>query len=104
MQPLEVFEVDPPAIPDQPPVPRAFRWHGQEFRVVAVLRRWQDEPARARGALRSREMRFGSPARTAEGRTYFRVRTGDGSVFDVAYDPHPGNWVLLRQLAASSRG
>lgn len=99
VQPIEMTEVETPAVEGEVPTPRTFRWQGRDFTVTAVLKRWQDQPSRARGALRPREVRFGAPARAGEGRTYFRVRTQDGAVFDLAFDPHVAHWALLRKLA-----
>lgn len=95
---LEVTAADEPAAPGQAPIPRAFRWRGKEFRVGAVLRRWQDDPDRARAVRRPGARPFEAPG-TGRGRTYFRVRSDDGSVFDLAWDPdRPQPWRLLRHL------
>lgn len=106
MQRIEVTEVEAPAAPGRPPRPRRFRWQGREFQVAGIIRTWQDRPARARGAVKPYELRFGAPV-DEPGRTYFRLRTEDGSVFDLAYDPEPQSWTLVRHLGGgegSSRG
>ena len=102
VQRIEMTDVEAPAVPGEPPKPRLFRWRGREFRVAAIIRSWQDQPDRARGAVRPHELRFGAPASAPDGRAYFRVRTDDGSVFDLAYDPEPGSWTLLKQLVAGA--
>ncbi|MBE3599619.1 MAG: hypothetical protein IMX02_12825 [Limnochordaceae bacterium] len=103
MQQIEMMESQQPEVAGQPPAPRSFRWQGRTFTVSAVLRRWQDHPSRARGALKGRQVPFGAATETGA-RTYFRVRTEDGSVFDLAYDPQASTWGLLRQLASGAGG
>lgn len=98
--PIELITADPPPAPGQAPTPRAFRWQGQDYTVVAVLRRWQDEPDRARGLRRPGAHPFESGG-LRPGRTYFRVRTQDGSVFDLTHDPgRPAPWAVARRLSA----
>ena len=104
-EPVEVTEHAAPAWPGAAPEPRAFRWRGQDYRVVTLIKRWQDDPARARGMRGPGALPFASGAAAQPGRTYFRVRTGDGAVFDLAHDPgRPRPWVLLRRLSPGSPG
>lgn len=95
-------DVEAPSVPGEVPKPRRFRWQGQEFRVAAIIRSWRDQPTKARGAVRPYELRFAATAAADDGRTYFRVRTEDGSVFDLAYDREPDRWTLLKRLAAGA--
>ena len=104
-EPVEVTEQASPAWPGEAPEPRAFRWRGRDWRVASLIKRWQDDPARARGVRGPGALPFASGAAGQAGRTYFRVRTREGAVFDLAHDPgRPQRWVLLRQLSAGSAG
>jgi hypothetical protein len=103
------FDTDPtwekiPGCPDR------FVWRDEEYHIAAVLTEWCDYRRRGRMA---RNM---SPAHAATasirgswgvGRTYFRVRTESGRVFDLYYDRSPrgaddrkGQWFLFREMSA----
>ncbi len=71
--------------------PSVFRWRERPYRVVEVEREWQSYDGKGVGSW-------------GVGRTYFRVRTESGEVFELYYDRRPdggrkkGAWVLWRSL------
>ena len=71
--------------------PSVFRWRERSHRVVEVEREWQSYEGKGAGSW-------------GVGRTYFRVRTESGEVFEIYYDRRPdggrkkGMWVLWRSL------
>lgn len=105
---VEVEFARPPLLRKKPEAPQAFRWEGARYRVADVMARWFDferkgraskdmEPANLRAAVRRGSW--------GVGRTYFRVRTECGRVFDLYYDRAPesaadraGHWFLWREL------
>ncbi len=106
---IDVTFDQPPLLEKKPPCPDRFTWQGKTVEIAAVISEWADYERRGRMA---RNMR---PSHTAVassrgswgvGRFYFRVRTGDGCVFDLYYDREPksadnrkGAWFLYRELA-----
>jgi len=77
----------------EPLKPVSFKWNDKEFRIEKVLRIWQDwgfppgSPRRKNWRLRRH-------------RTYFKVRTEDGRVFEIYLDRKAPEqtWVLYREI------
>jgi hypothetical protein len=89
-------EIEVEAAEDAPRRPVAFKVGGRRYAVADVLSTWEDE---APGAGRD------WPAR--HHRTFYRLRTDEGDLFDVYYDwsesrrHHRDRWVLHRRLAVA---
>ena len=89
-------EIDVEAAEDAPRRPVAFSVAGRRYVVAGVLSTWEDE---APGAARR--------GRPSYHRTFYRLRTEDGDVFDIYFDEgesrrrHRDRWVLHRRLAAA---
>ncbi|MBI2914619.1 MAG: hypothetical protein HYY08_01705 [Firmicutes bacterium] len=96
--------------------PAAFTWRAEKYRISAILRRWHEHKGVARPAAypgarglsgSGRGRAAGAPGGGADspGRDYFRVRTEDGSLFDIFREHSgkakegPSRWVLHKQLA-----
>ncbi len=77
----------------EPLKPVSFTWNDQQFRVEKILRIWQDwgfppgSPRRKTWRLRRH-------------RTYFKVRTEGGRVFEIYLDRKAAEqtWVLYRDV------
>jgi len=89
-------EIEVEAAEDAPQQPVAFKVGGRRYVVADVLSTWEDE---APGAARN--------WRQHHHRTFYRLRTEEGDLFDVYYDwsesrrHHRDRWVLHRRLAAA---
>ena len=89
-------EIEVEAAEDAPQQPVAFTVGGRRYVVADVLSTWEDE---APGTARD--------WRQHHHRTFYRLRTEEGDLFDVYYDwsesrrHHRGRWVLHRRLAAA---
>jgi Domain of unknown function (DUF6504) len=89
-------EIEVEAAEDAPRQPVAFKVGGRRYVVADVLSTWEDE---APGAARD--------WRQHHHRTFYRLRTEEGDLFDVYYDwsesrrHHHDRWVLHRRLAAA---
>jgi hypothetical protein len=92
-------EIDVEAAEDAPRRPTAFRVGGRRYVVADVLSTWEDEaPGSARGAWHQRQRLH---------RTFYRLRTEEGHLFDIYFDwsesrrRHRDRWVLHRRLSAA---
>jgi hypothetical protein len=107
-EPVEVYFEQPPTLEKKPGCPDAFFWRGERYEIVETLSEWHDY--RRRGKM-ARNMRPEHAARATQrgswgvGRDYFRVRVGNGRVFDLYYDRAPqdadrrkGGWFLFREM------
>jgi hypothetical protein len=107
-EPIEVEFDQPPVFAKRPGCPDRFTWEGRAFQVAEMLREWQDTGRRGRMASNMRPEHLATASRRGSwgvGRTYFRVRTDLGRVFDLYYDRAPkhvgdrlGHWYLYREL------
>lgn len=98
----------PPALEKKPGSPDRFVWLGETYRVEEVLSEWHDFTRRGRMARNMRPDHALAAARRGSwgvGRDYFRIRAGDGRVFDIYYDRSPktaserkGMWFLFREM------
>jgi hypothetical protein len=78
-----------------PPIPKAFRYRGEDFPVLKLVRTWSD-------------WHFGAGAKTRNWRTrrhrnYYRVLTASGE-FDLYLDRGVAGeprWILYQQVAAA---
>ena len=89
-------EIEVEATEDAPRRPVAFKVGGHRYGVVEVLSTWEDE---APGATRDWRQRHD--------RTFYRLRTDEGDLFDIYYDwnesrrHHRDRWVLHRRLSTA---
>ena len=107
---IEVRFDRPPALEKTPPCPDGFTWEGREFNVVEMLAQWSDFARRGRMARNMQPQHAAVASGRGSlgvGRFFFRVRTGDGRVFDLYYDRaikdaahRKGGWTLYRELSA----
>ena len=104
-EPIEAVFAEPPVFSKIPGCPVAFIWRGERFGVVELLREWRSYERRGRMAHNMQPPHAAAASRRGSwgvGRTYFRVRTDSGRVFDLYYDRAPldagdraGSWVLF---------
>jgi hypothetical protein len=97
-----------PALTKKPGCPDRFIWRGEIHHVVEVLKEWHDFGRRGRMARNMRPTHLATAERHGSwgvGRDYYRVRTGEGRIFDLYYDRAPkaagdrsGAWFLYREL------
>jgi hypothetical protein len=107
-EPVTVHFLRPPALENIPGPPDSFDWRGQRYEVRELLSEWHDYRRRGRMAGNMRPEHAETAARRGSwgvGQDYFRVRTGDGRVFDLYYDRAPqsvdqrkGGWFLDKEL------
>jgi hypothetical protein len=89
-------EIEVEGAEDAPRRPVAFKVGGQRYVVAAVLSTWEDEEP---GGRTRRQRRH---------RTFYRLRTEEGHLFDIYFDwaearrRHRDRWVLHRRLAAAA--
>ena len=104
----------PPIFSKRPGCPNRFTWETKTFEVIELLSEWQDTQRRGRMSSNMRPEHAALAAQRGSwgvGRTYFRVRTAVGRVFDIYYDRAPGKsgdragaWYLYRELASEEPG
>jgi hypothetical protein len=92
----------------KPPVPIAFVWEGERYEVDEMLAEWHRygrPEIRTQGGRPPYYVRSGrTQGSWGQGRTYYRIRTDSGHLFDLYYDRAPkgqqrsGTWVLWRAL------
>ena len=98
---------DPPGFQKKPGCPNRIVWQGETLAIVEVLSEWQDFERKGRMA---RNMQAGHAEQAGRqgswgvGRSYFRVRTDQGRVYELYYDRNPsknrkGEWFLYRELS-----
>ena len=102
-----VFE-QAPMLEKAPHCPNGFIWQGEMLRVAETLSEWRDYTRRGRMARNMRPTHAEVAARRGSwgvGVFYFRVRTGQGRIFDLYYDRSPkdvdarkGAWFLYQEL------
>lgn len=107
----------PPMLEKKPGCPNAFEWRGQTFRIVEKLAEWHDYARRGRMAANMQPQHAAVAASRGSwgvGRSYFRVRTEKGRVFELYYDRAPsrgsagdasgrkGTWFLYREIAGEA--
>jgi len=115
---IQVVFDQSPAVEKKPGCPDAFEWRGQTFRVAETLAEWHDYARRGRMAANMQPQHAAVAATRGSwgvGRSYFRVRTEGGRVFELYYDRAPsqgsagdasgrkGAWFLYREITASSQ-
>lgn len=104
-EPIVALFDSPPLYEKSPTCPDGFVWNGETFRISELLAEWKDFRRRGRMSNNmipvhsSRAERIGS---WGVGRFFFRVRTGEGRIFDIYFDRAPvdagdrkGRWVLF---------
>jgi hypothetical protein len=90
-------EIEVEAAEDAPRQPAAFKVGGRRYVVAEVLSTWEDEAPRSARDWRQRPHR-----------TFYRLRTEEGDLFDIYFDwsesrrHHRDRWVLHRRLAAAA--
>jgi hypothetical protein len=113
-EPVAVQFDQEPALAKRPGCPDRFVWGGQVHQIVEMLKEWHDFGRRGRMARNMRPTHLATAERRGSwgvGRDYYRVRTGQGRVFDLYYDRAPkaagdrrGGWFLYRELAGPEPG
>jgi hypothetical protein len=108
-EPIEVVFDKPPALAKSPGCPDGFVWRGETYRIVELESEWCDFARRGKMARNMRESHLATASKHGSlgvGRFTFRVRVGDGRVFDLYYDRAPksvehrkGSWTLYRELS-----
>lgn len=108
-EPVEVQFDRPPELKKKPGAPDRFTWQDETFQVAELLSEWRDYARRGRMAVNMRPEHAEAAASRGSwgvGRIYFRVRTGEGRIFDLYYDRAPryggdraGSWTLYRELS-----
>ena len=79
---------------DEPKVPKAFRLDATRYSVAGLLRTWPDAALASTPRTANR--------RSRPSRTFFRVKTEEGTIFDIYCDWFSNKkqrWVLHRKLA-----
>lgn len=94
-------EVEVTLSDDDPPQPVAFRDGQREYAIAERIATWQDHSFAG--------MRRGRNRRGPEQRTFFRVRTKEGEVYELYADWSPSRrgaaatrWYLHRRLSAAA--
>lgn len=110
-EPIQVQFDKPPVYTKRPECPDGFEWRGESYDIIAVLKEWRDYQRRGRNAHNMRPSHAATANRRGSwgvGRTYFRVHTHVGRIFDLYYDRAPqsveareGLWILYRELEAA---
>ena len=105
------FDVSP-AREKTPPCPRSFTWRATDHPIVELLAEWADFTRRGRMARNMRPTHAATASGRGSlgvGRFYFRVKVGDGRIFDIYYDRAPqdadrrkGQWFIYRELEEKS--
>lgn len=100
---IEVRFDKPPMLEKAPSCPDGFTWRGVSYVIVELLEEWHD--FRRRGLRNMRPAHLSRAEKTGswgKGRFCFRVRVGDGRIFEIYYDRAPvdagdrkGHWFLL---------
>jgi hypothetical protein len=101
-----------PLLSKRPPCPDRLIWGEERLEIVAKLAEWQDYQRRGRMARNMQPAHLRIAAQRGSwgvGRFFFRVRVGDGRIFDIYYDRAPqdadrreGGWFIYRELYADS--
>lgn len=104
----------PPALEKVPGCPDRFIWRGQHCRVVRLIAEWHDHSRRGRMARSMQPQHAEAAAHRGSwgvGRSYFRIESEAGQVFDLYYDRAPdrpdqrrGSWYLYRELTEVANG
>ncbi|MCJ7701234.1 MAG: DUF6504 family protein [Anaerolineales bacterium] len=105
---VEVFFEVPPLLEKKPGCPDGFIWREERYAIQENLSEWRDFNRRGRMAHSMRPANLKKAARRGSvgvGRFYFRVRVGDGRIFDLYYDravknadERKGSWTLHQEL------
>ena len=105
---IEVGFDEPPLLAKKPGCPDRFTWEEETYEVEEKLAEWHDYGRRGRMASNMRPSRIARAERTGSwgvGRDFYRVRTGNGRIFEIYYDRAPkdvddrhGHWVLYVEL------
>ena len=105
---IEVEFDTPPALAKKPGPPDRFVWRDETYRVEEIVSEWHDFTRRGRMARNMRADHALAAARRGSwgvGRDYFRIRAGNGRIFDIYYDRSPktaserkGTWFLFREM------
>ncbi len=106
---IDVIFATPPLYEKKPGCPDAFVWQEESYEIVELLSAWQDYHRRGKMAHNMRPSHAAAATRRGSwgvGRSYFRVRTGSGQIFELYYDRAPrgiddrsGAWYLYKELA-----
>jgi hypothetical protein len=105
---IEVEFEHPPLLEKKPGCPDRFTWGEQTFVVKKMMKEWHDYRRRGRMARNMAPAHASIAEQRGSwgvGRSYFRVSTTGGRVFELYYDRSPkdasrrkGAWFLFREL------
>lgn len=108
-EPIEAHYLHLPTFEKKPGPPDSFTWRGQSHTVREVLNEWHDYRRKGRMARNMQPTHAETAARRGSwgvGQDYYRVRTGDGHIYDIYYDRAPqdsdrrkGGWFIDKELA-----
>jgi hypothetical protein len=108
-EPVEVEFDEEPVLRKKPGCPDRFVWLGVTHEVIEELSEWHDYSRRGRFKRNMRPDHAAAAQRRGSwgvGRDYYRVRTGEGRIFEIYYDRAPrdisdrrGSWFLLKELS-----
>ncbi len=107
--PIEVVYDKPPVYEKTPDCPNEFIWEDKPYRIIETLSEWSDFTRRGKYARNMRPTHAAVASNRGSlnvGRFYFRVKVGNGQIFDLYYDramksvdERKGQWFLYRELA-----
>ena len=99
---------DPPLFPKKPSCPQRFMHGEAQLEIIEVVQEWRNYERRGRMRFNMRPANLKKAAKRGSwgvGRFFFRVRVGDGRLFDIYYDRAPagqeqrhGSWHLYREI------
>lgn len=105
---IEVGYAEPPVLEKKPDCPDYFSWGAETFTIIAMLTEWHDYRRRGRMARNMSDAHAAIAEQRGSwgvGRSYFRVLTDNGRIFELYYDRAPkdadrrkGAWFLYREL------
>jgi hypothetical protein len=107
--PIEVMFDREPLLEKKQGCPARFRWQGEDFKVVEMLREWHDYARKGRFA-RNMQPQHAAVAKSrgswGVGRDFFTVCTNSDRIFTIYFDraprdafTHSSGWFLLEELS-----
>ena len=113
-EPIEVeFDVAP-ALEKKTGCPDRFVWRERTYAIVELISEWFDPTRRGRMENNMRPEHLATARRRGSwgvGRSWYRVRTDVGPVFEIYYDRAPkgqtqrkGSWVVYREFTEDESG
>lgn len=101
-----------PALEKKQGCPDRFVWDGSTYAIEELLSEWFDPTRRGRFESNMRPEHLKTAQRRGSwgvGRSWYRVRTDTGQVFEIYYDRAPkgqkdrkGSWILYREFIGAT--